>query len=68
MHMMFGVHVGSRNVARHLQGHPFESSAVIGLFIVYANTVAKSQLVAPKHLKHSECERRIVSFGFILII
>lgn len=67
MHM-FGVHVGSRSVAQHLQGHPFESSAVAGGFIVWANTVAKSYLVATKHLIHSECERRIASFGLILII
>ena len=57
---MFGVHVGSRSVARHPQGHPFESSAVTGVFIVCANTVGKSQLVAIKHLKHSECERELL--------
>lgn len=67
MHM-FGVHVGSRSVAQHLQGDPFESSAVAGVFIVCANTVAKSHLVATKHLIHSECERRTASFGLILII
>ena len=67
MHMS-GVHVGSRSVARHLQGHPFESSAVTGVFIACANTVGKSQLVATKHLKQGECERRTASFGLILII
>lgn len=55
-------------MAQHLQGDPFESSAVAGVFIVCANTVAKSHLVATKHLIHSECERRTASFGLILII
>ena len=55
-------------MARHLQGHPFESSAVTGVFIACANTIGKSQLVATKHLKQGECERRTASFGLILII
>lgn len=53
--------------AQHLQGHPFESSAVAGGFIVWL-IPAKSYLVATKHLIHGECERRIASFGLILII